>query len=139
MIIKTTALDFIQHLRPHFGSKSPSCSLRHLPVAVLVLWAGNDFQESCSAPLFGAGKWLMAPVFVCMLPTALHFLQCHPSRCERCSAITHGSAGTLWCPCLCLCLAILLTPPPWAARGKHISACLRSTIKGENKLADISF
>lgn len=40
---------------------------------------------------------------------------------------------------ICRCLAILLTPILWDGLGKGISAGLRSTAKGENKLAGISF
>lgn len=72
-------------------------------------------------------------------------MQCHSSQHERCLAQARGDHprqpgdrrnAAVW---LCQCLAILLTPILWAALGKGISACLRSTIKGENKLAGISF
>lgn len=53
VIIKTTTLDFMQHLHPHFGSTKPAL----IPVPVLVLWAHDDFQENCPAvPFLGLGN-----------------------------------------------------------------------------------
>lgn len=131
------------------AATSPCWCLRHLPVPGLVLWARNDFQENCSAvPFLGlgngwyrAGRWLITPVLLCMLPTVLSFMQCHPSQCERCSVITHASQGTAMMPQPASVRALPSSshPSPGLLRGKDISACLRSTIKGENKLADISF
>lgn len=60
VIIKTTALDFTQHLHPQFGSRKsvliPKAEA-HLAAPVLAPWARNDFQESCSAvPFLGLGN-----------------------------------------------------------------------------------
>lgn len=111
-------------------------TLRIKPVCRWLIVPHDDFKESCSAVHFlGLGNFPCISLHTSHTapPYAVSFITVrgdHP-----CWAGDHINTVVQ----LCWCFAILLTRILWDALRQDISACLRSTIKTENKLAGISF